>query len=168
MNVITNPIFEAKSDYTNPTCRITPSSTIHFKAEPLLKVSATPNKVDIEKEHEYNKGFTEEQSNIRSKDDDFFILKLRAAHGKFNLKDEDPHQENKYSFSSGSTLRSSFDPKLDYAHTNFSRSENSKRKSSNKQCLGKKFVSFSQFPLSLCNNLGYLKISFLTKFIIFW
>ena len=151
-----------------PHVELLPLPRSHFKAEPLLKVSATPNKIDIEKEHEDNKGFTEEQQNIRSKDDDFFILKLRAAHGKFNLKDEDPHQENNYSFSSGSTLRSSFDPKLDYAHTNFSHSENSKEKSSNKQCLGKKFVSFSQFPLSLCNNLGYLKISFLTKFIIFW
>ena len=130
------------------------------------------NKKDKKKIHFNGKKFFRKKKQFSSppykEHNDSFTLKLRAAHGTFNLQHKDllhlhncSPSEQDCSYEYYPKMRSLFDLKSNYVHINFLHSEDSqpKQKSSARQSLDTTAISFHRFLVLPCNrNKGYLKI----------
>ena len=130
------------------------------------------NKKDKKKIHFNGKKFFREKKQFSSppykEHNESFTLKLRAAHGTFNLQHKDllhlhncSSSEQDCSYEYHPKMRSLFDLKSNYVHINFLHSEDSQpnQKNSSSSSLDTTAISFHRFRVLPCNrHKGYLKI----------
>ena len=130
------------------------------------------NKKDKKKIHFNEKKFFRKKKQFSSppykEHNESFTLKLRAAHGTFNLQHKDllhlhncSSSEQDCSYEYHPKMRSLFDLKSNYVHINFLHSEDSQpnQKNISRPSPDTTAISFHRFRVLPCNrHKGYLKI----------